>query len=109
MLDLEEGNLRQGLLALVIALLEVVKEALVHAAVRRVEGGRLSDAEIERLGDALAELEEAVAQIKAEHGVGDAVQSVRDDLDEVVGRLIDTMIGRERWAEEVERTHAQPA
>jgi gas vesicle protein GvpK len=109
MLDLEEGNLRQGLLALVIALLEVVKEALVHAAVRRVEGGRLSDAEIERLGDALAELEEAVAQIKAEHGVGDAVQNVRDDLDEVVSRLIDTMIGRERWAEEVERTHAQPA
>ncbi len=38
MLDLEEGNLRQGLLALIVALLEVVKEALVHAALRRVEG-----------------------------------------------------------------------
>ncbi len=60
MLDLEGDNLRQGLLALVVALLEVVKEALVHAAVGRVEGGRLSDAEIERLGDALAELEDAV-------------------------------------------------
>ena len=72
-LDLEERNLSHGLLALVVALLEVVKEALVHAAVRRVEGGRLSDAEIERLGDALAELEDAVDQIKAEHGVADAV------------------------------------
>ena len=103
MLDLEQGNLGQGLLALVVALLEVVKEALVHAAVRRVEGGRLSDAEVERLGDALAELEEAVAQIKAEHGVEEAVQSVRDDLDQVVSKLVDTMVGRERWPAEMER------
>lgn len=109
MLDLEEGNLRQGLLALVVALLEVVKEALVHAALRRVEGGRLSDAEVERLGDALAELEEAVAQIKSEHGVDEAVRSLRDDLDQVVSKLIDTMIGREQWSEETERIHAQRA
>ncbi len=109
MLDLEEGNLRQGLLALIVALLEVVKEALVHAAVRRVEGGRLTDAEVERLGDALAELEEAVAQIKAEHGVDEAVQSVRDDLDQVVSKLVDTIIGRERRPEEMERNHAQRA
>ena len=107
MLDLEQGNVGQGLLALVIALLEVVKEALVHAAVRRVEGGGLSDAEVERLGDALAELEEAVAQIKAEHGVEAAVQSVRDDLDQVVSKLVDTMAGREPWPAEMERTHAQ--
>lgn len=38
MLDLEGENPSQGLLALVVALLEVVKEALVHAAIRRVEG-----------------------------------------------------------------------
>ena len=109
MLDLEEGSLRQGLLALIVALLEVVKEALVHAALRRVEGGRLSDAEVERLGDALAELEEAVAQIKAEHGVEEAVQGVRDDLDQVVSKLIETMIGRERWSSGTERTHVQRA
>jgi len=109
MLDLEESNLKQGLLALVIALLEVVKEALVHAALRRVEGGRLTDAEVERLGDALAELDEAVTQIKAEHGVTAAVQDVRDELDQMVGKLIDTMIGRERWSGETERSHAQRA
>jgi hypothetical protein len=109
MLDLEEGSLRHGLLALIVALLEVVKEALVHAAIRRVEGGRLSDAEVERLGDALAELEEAVAQIKAEHGVEEAVQGVRDDLDQVVSKLVDTMIGPERRSGETERAHAQRA
>lgn len=105
MLDIKEENLGQGLLALVIALVEVVKEALVHAAVRRVEGGRLSDAEIERLGDALAELEDAVDQIKAEHGVADAVRSVRDDLDGLVGDLIHAVAGGQR-REETEHAHA---
>jgi hypothetical protein len=104
MLDLEGDNLRQGLLALVVALLEVVKEALVHAAIGRVEGGRLSDAEIERLGDALAELEDAVDQIKAEHGVADAVRNVRDDLDGLVGDLIHGMAGGQRRVE-IERAH----
>lgn len=109
MLDLRESDLKQGLLALVIALLDVVKEALVHAALRRVEGGRLSDAEVERLGDALAELEEAVAQIKTEHGVEEAVSSVRDGLDQIVNDLINTMINPERWSEDMERSHAQRA
>ena len=110
MLDLKEGNPGQGLLALVVALLEVVKEALVHAAVRRVEGGTLSDSEIERLGDALAELEDAVDQIKAEHGVADAVRSVRDDLDGLVGDLIHAMAGGPRQEdtrqEDTERAYA---
>lgn len=109
MLDLEEGNLKQGLLALVVALLEVVKEAMAHAALRRVEGGRLSDAEVERLGDALAELDEAVTQLKAEHGVQDEVQNVRDDLDRIVGDLVDTMIGRERLPRETEQGYARYA
>ena len=104
-LDLEGDNLRQGLMALVVALLEVVKEALVHAAVGRVEGGRLSDAEIERLGDALAELEDAVEAIKAEHGVADAVRNVRDDLDGLVGDLIQGLAGGQR-REETQRAHA---
>lgn len=106
MLDLRKSNLGEGLLGLVLALLEVIKEALVHAALRRVEGGRLSDAEIERLGETLAELEEAIAQIKAEHGVEEAVRSVRDGLDQVVDDLISTMIDPKRWSEEIERTPA---
>jgi hypothetical protein len=108
MLDLEADNPGQGLLALVIALLEVVKEALVHAAVRRVEGGNLNDSEIERLGDALAELEDAVDRIKAEHGVADAVRSVRDDLDGLVGDLIHAVAGepRREGKEDKERAYA---
>jgi hypothetical protein len=105
MLELEEDNLGQGLLALVVALLEVVKEALVHAAVGRVEGGRLSDSEIERLGDALAELEDAVDQIKTEHGVADAVRSVRNNLDGLVGDLVHAVAGGQR-REETERAYA---
>jgi gas vesicle protein GvpK len=109
MLDLEEKNLATGLLALVIALLEVIKEALVHAALSRVEGGRLSDSEVERLGDALAELDDAVSQLKVEHGIEEAVQSVRHDLDQVVGGLIGTVAGRRPVTGEVEPPHARQA
>lgn len=106
MLDLEEKNLAAGLLALVIALLEVIKEALVHAALSRVEGGRLSDSEIERLGNALAELDDAVSQLKVEHGVEEAVRGVRHDLDQVVGGLIGTVAGRRPPTGEVEPSDA---
>ena len=109
MLDLEEKDLATGLLALVIALLEVVKEALVHAALGRVEGGRLSDSEIERLGDALAELEDAVSQLKVEHGVEEAVRSLRHDLDQVVGGLVGTVAGRLPATGEMERSDARHA
>jgi len=91
MLDLEEKNLSVGLLALVLTLLEIVQEALVHTAVRRVEGGSLTDAETERLGDALAALEDAVSQIKAEHGVAEAVRGLRQDLDHLVSGVITTL------------------
>ena len=109
MLDLEEKDLATGLLALVVALLEVVKEALVHAALGRVEGGRLSDSEIERLGDALAELEDAVSQLKVEHGVEEAVRSVRHDLDQVVGGLIGTVAGWPPATGEMEPSDARHA
>lgn len=104
MLDIDERNLGRGLLALVIALVEVIKDALVHAAVRRVEGGTLTDAEIERLGNALAELEDAVEAIKAEHGVTDAVLGVRDDLDGLIGDVVHAMAGGQR--EKLERADA---
>lgn len=94
MLDLDEGSAGRGLLALVVALLEIIQEALVYAATRRVEGGALTDAEIDRLGDALAEIEDAMIGIKAENDVDDAVRDLRSSLDRVVGDVIDVVSGR---------------
>lgn len=109
MLDLDQGGPGRGLLALVVALLEIIQEALVHAAMRRVEGGSLTDAEIERLGDALAEIEDAVIGIKAENGVDDAVQDVRNSLDRIVGDVIDVVSGRFAQAGEIQPAEIQRA
>jgi len=106
-IDIDEGNLKQGLLGLVIALVEVIEDALSTQAFRRVESGHLTEAEMERLGEALSDLHVALAQIKEEHGVTDAVQQVRDGLDVLVDEVVDRMINPERWREEVARAEAE--
>ena len=102
MIDVDEGNLKQGLLGLVIALVEIIKDALATQAFKRVESGRLSEAEMERLGEALCDLDVALAQIKEEHGVAQTAQKVRDGLDELVGDVVDRMVNPERWREELQ-------
>jgi len=102
MLDIDEGNLKQGILGLVIALVEIIQDALKTQAFKRMEAGRLSEEEMNRLGEALMDLDIALGQIKEEHGVAEAVKSVRDGLDDIVDEVVDKMINPERWREELE-------
>ncbi|MFQ5946148.1 MAG: gas vesicle protein GvpK [Anaerolineae bacterium] len=91
-IEVDEGKLKEGLLGLVLALVEIIRETLGHEAVRRMESGRLTDAEMERLGNALRELDEAIEQIKEDHGVGEAVKSVRDGLDDLVNDTLGALL-----------------
>jgi hypothetical protein len=102
MLDIDEGNLKQGILGLVIALVEIIQDTLKTQAFKRMEAGSLDEEEMNRLGEALMELDIALDQIKEEHGVAEAVQSVRDGLDDLVDEVLDKMINPERWREELE-------
>ena len=96
---IDEGNLKQGLLGLVVALVEIIQEVLERQALRRIEGGRLSEQEIERLGMALSDLNEALDNIKKDNDLEDAVSSVRDGLDQVANEVIDKFLNSERWVE----------
>lgn len=60
-----------GLARLVLTLIEVLRKVLEHQAVRRMEGGRLSDEEIERLGLALAKLNERMGELKRVFGLSE--------------------------------------
>ena len=100
--DIDEKNLKHGVLGLVIALVEIIKDALNLQAMKRMEGGSLTDEEVERLGEALMELDSAIEGIKEEQGIVEAVKSVRDGLDEIVDDILDRMVNPERWKEEVE-------
>jgi len=101
-IDIDEDNLKHGVLGLVIALVEIIKDALNLQAMKRMEGGTLSEEEIERLGEALQDLDIAIEEIKKEQGVTESVKSVRDGLDSIVDDVLDKMINPERWRKETE-------
>jgi len=101
-IDIDEDNLKHGVLGLVLALVEIIRDALKLQAFKRMEGGSLTEEEIERLGEALMDLDMAIEEIKKEQGVTESVKSVRDGLDSIVDDVLDKMINPERWRKEAE-------
>jgi hypothetical protein len=101
-IDIDEDNLKHGVLGLVLALVEVIRDALRIQAFKRMESGILTEEECERLGEALMDLDIALEEIKEEQGITESVQAVRDGLDEIVDDVIDRTVNPERWKEEAE-------
>lgn len=60
-----------GLAKLVLSIIELVRRLLEKQALRRMDAGNLTDAEIERLGNALMKLEEKMAELKRTFGLSD--------------------------------------
>ncbi len=60
-----------GLARLVLTLIEVLRKVLEHQAVRRMEGGRLTEEEVERLGLALARLNDRMGELKRVFGLSE--------------------------------------
>jgi len=101
--DIDEKSLKHGVLGLVIALVEIIRDALKLQAMKRMEGGSLTEDEMERLGQALMELDTAIEEIKEEQGILESVRSVRDGLDEIVDDILDRMVNPEKWRQEAEQ------
>jgi hypothetical protein len=101
-LDIDEDNLKHGVLGLVMALVEVIRDALRIQAFKRMESGILNEEEMNRLGEALMELDIAIEEIKEEQGITESVKAVRDGLDEIVDDVVDRIVNPERWRDEVE-------
>ena len=81
--DPERGE--QGLAQLVLTVVELLRQLRERQALRRVEGGGLSEDEIERLGLGLMRLEQRMEELKAEFGLED------EDLNLNLGPLGDLM------------------
>jgi hypothetical protein len=77
----DKEDVARGLAQLVLTLIELLRQLMERQAIRRVEGGGLSDGQIDRLGDALMALEERMADLKSEFGLED------DDLNLNLGPL----------------------
>ena len=59
-----------------------------------MDSGRLTDQQIEKLGKALTQLDEALEDIKEDQEISESVDSTRDGLNE----LVDEAVNPERWA-----------
>jgi uncharacterized protein Yka (UPF0111/DUF47 family) len=68
-LDASPDDIEAGVGQLVLTLVEFVRQVLEHQAIRRMEGGSLSDDETERLGLALMRLEERLDDIREAFGL----------------------------------------
>jgi hypothetical protein len=68
-INVDADGVEQGLAQLVLTLVEFLRQLLERQAVRRMEGGTLSEEEVERVGLALMKLEEKVHQLADQFGL----------------------------------------
>src|SRR3712207_2972487 len=64
-------NVERGLARLVLTLIELLRQLMERQAVRRMEGGSLTDDEVERLGQTFMRLEQRMEQLKRDFGLED--------------------------------------
>lgn len=84
-IDVNTQTIEQGLAKLVLTLIELIRRLLEKQAIRRMEGGGLTDEQVEELGLALMKLEAKMQELKAQFGLAD--EELNIDLGPI-GRLI---------------------
>ena len=70
-INADPEHVEQGLARLVLTVIELLREVLEHQAIRRMDGGTLTDAEVERLGMALLKLNHRMDELKKTFGLTD--------------------------------------
>ena len=68
----DEKNVEKGLAQLVLTLIDLLRQLMERQAVRRMEGGTLTDEEVERLGRTFMLLEKRMGELKKSFGLEDA-------------------------------------
>ena len=68
---LNPESVKNGLGQLVLTLVELIRQLLEKQAMRRIEGGSLTEDEIERLGLTFLELDRQMTWLKKEFGLTD--------------------------------------
>jgi hypothetical protein len=80
-INADPDKVEQGLARLVLTVIELLRRVLEHQAVRRMDGGSLTDEQVERLGLALLRLNDRMGELKETFGLTD------DDLSIDLGPL----------------------
>lgn len=70
-IDADPAAIDNGLGKLVLTVVELIRKVLEHQAVRRMDGGTLSDEQVERLGLALLQLDDRMGQLREVFGLSE--------------------------------------
>ncbi len=70
-INIDPKNVEKGLAKLVLTIVELLRQLIEKQAMRRVEGGSLTDEEIERIGEALMNIENKMKELKEIFGLKD--------------------------------------
>lgn len=70
-INAEPKSVEKGLAKLVLTLIELIRKLLEKQAVRRIDGGTLSEEEIERMGETFIKLEKKMEELKKVFGLKD--------------------------------------
>lgn len=68
-IDCSAGDIEQSLARLVLGLIDLLRRLLERQAVRRMEGGTLTDAQVEEMGLSLMKLEKKVREMAEQFGL----------------------------------------
>src|SRR5881275_1910548 len=61
--DCSPENIEQGLAKLVLSLIELLRQLLERQAIRRMQGGSLTEDQVEQMGEALMKLETKINEL----------------------------------------------
>jgi gas vesicle protein GvpK len=75
-INADPERVEQGLARLVLTVIELLREVLEHQAVRRMDGGTLSEEQVEQLGLALLKLNHRMDELKGIFGLTDEDLSI---------------------------------
>ena len=70
-INADPDKVEKGLAKLVLTLVELIRKLMEKQAMRRIEGGSLTDEEIERIGETMMKLENKMKELKEVFGLKD--------------------------------------
>ena len=87
-MNIDPEKVEQGLVKLVLVIVELLRQLLERQAIRRMEAGTLMGEEIDRLGTTLMRLEERIKELQKHFQIHFQIEDLNINLGPL-GKLID--------------------
>ncbi|MET7765360.1 gas vesicle protein K [Streptomyces sp. NPDC005336] len=67
--DIDRDALGRDLVALVLTIVELLRQLMERQALRRIDAGGLTDDQVERIGTTLMLLDQRMSELREQHGL----------------------------------------